>query len=288
MGGFFGAYLARAGENVVLIDVSKSAVDEINKNGLTSRRRTAQQARSRCMASLNPKSVGPVDLILNFVKCYHTDAAIRAAMPMATPETSFLSLQNGWGNAGRIAAIAGEDRVMVGLTYHSGTLLGPGRVKHPGVGPTHVGELNGKASPRLEAAAAVLRKAGFEVSDVLPDPRRSMEKVGPQCMHASDFGVVAVCGQRSEPARRHEVFDERPPRRRLFQSPRLTVSAWTRASAGRPSRGFSTGLLAPKRRCSRTLKRGGAPRLTSSTGRSSKPASAPVYRHRLTTAWCGS
>jgi 2-dehydropantoate 2-reductase len=163
MGGLFGAYLARAGENVVLIDVSKSAVDEINKNGLTIEEKDGSASTTKVDASLDPNSVGPVDLIINFVKCYHTDAAIRSAMPMATPQTTFLSLQNGWGNAGRIAAIAGKDRVMVGLTYHSGTLMGPGRVKHPGVGPTYVGELNGTMSPRLEAAAAALRNAGFEV-----------------------------------------------------------------------------------------------------------------------------
>jgi 2-dehydropantoate 2-reductase len=163
MGGLFGAYLARAGENVALIDVSRSAVDEINKSGLTIEEKDGSTSTTKVVASLDPKSVGPVDLIINFVKCYHTDAAIRSAMPMATPQTTFLSLQNGWGNAGRIAAIAGKDRVMVGLTYHSGTLIGPGRVKHPGIGATYIGELNGVTSPRLEAAAAALRNAGFEV-----------------------------------------------------------------------------------------------------------------------------
>lgn len=164
MGGLFGGYLARAGEDVVLIDVSRSAVDEINTNGLTIEEKDSPPATINVRASMQPETVGPVDLILNFVKCYHTEAAVRSAMAMATPETAFLSLQNGWGNASRIAAIAGETKVMVGLTYHSATLLGPGRVRHPGVGLTHVGELDGKVSPRLEAAALVLRGAGFETS----------------------------------------------------------------------------------------------------------------------------
>ena len=164
MGGLFGAHLARAGEDVALIDVSEPAVDEINKNGVTIEEKDGSSTTIKVAASLTPERVGPVDLILNFVKCYHTDAAVRAAMPMATPETVFLSLQNGWGNAGRIAAIAGDARVMVGLTYHSATLLAPGRVKHPGVGVTYVGELNGEGSPRLKAAAAALSGAGFEVS----------------------------------------------------------------------------------------------------------------------------
>jgi 2-dehydropantoate 2-reductase len=75
-----------------------------------------------------------------------------------------LTLQNGWGNAPRIAAITGEERVLVGLTYHSGTLLGPGHVKHPGQGITFIGELSGKITPRLEAIATVLKSAGFDVT----------------------------------------------------------------------------------------------------------------------------
>ena len=35
MGGIFGGYLARAGNDVTLVDVSKAAVQAINDNGLT-------------------------------------------------------------------------------------------------------------------------------------------------------------------------------------------------------------------------------------------------------------
>ena len=37
MGGMFGGYLARAGEDVVLIDVSNEAVEAINARGLSRR-----------------------------------------------------------------------------------------------------------------------------------------------------------------------------------------------------------------------------------------------------------
>ena len=83
---------------------------------------------------------------------------------MLGPATAILTLQNGWGNADRIAAIAGKARVMAGLTYHAGTLVGPGRVKHPGGGMTHMGELDGTASPRLAAAVAAFRQAGIETT----------------------------------------------------------------------------------------------------------------------------
>jgi 2-dehydropantoate 2-reductase len=49
------------------------------------------------------------------------------------------------------------------LTYHSATLLTPGRVLHAGKGVTYLGELDGALSPRLEALRQALAAAGFEV-----------------------------------------------------------------------------------------------------------------------------
>jgi 2-dehydropantoate 2-reductase len=164
MGGMFGGYLARAGEDVVLIDVSRDAVEAINAQGLAVEAKDGSVATIPIKASSNPGEVGPVDLIINFVKCYSTDAAIRAAAPMLGEGAAILTLQNGWGNADRIAAIAGRGRVTVGLTYNSGTLLAPGRIKHSGIGMTVVGELDGSVSPRLEAAVAAFRRAGIETT----------------------------------------------------------------------------------------------------------------------------
>jgi 2-dehydropantoate 2-reductase len=162
MGGLFGAYLARGGNAVTLVDVSKPAIDAITANGLAIEEKDGSVPVVRVPATADADSVGPVDLIVNFVKCYHTEAAIRAAAPMIGEGTTILSLQNGWGNAPRISAIAGEDRVVVGLTYHSGTLLAPGRVKHPGSGLTHLGELSGQMTPRLARIADAFGAAGIE------------------------------------------------------------------------------------------------------------------------------
>lgn len=162
MGGLFGGYLARAGNDVTLIDVSQAAIEAINANGLAIEEKDGSVPVIPVLATSDAGSVGPVDLIVNFVKCYHTDAAIRSAAPIIAAGTTILSLQNGWGNADRIAAIAGRERVVVGLTYHSGTLLAPGRVKHPGAGLTHLGELDGAMSPRLALIAETFGAAGIE------------------------------------------------------------------------------------------------------------------------------
>ncbi len=162
MGGLFGGWLARAGNDVTLVDVSRPAVDAIAAGGLAIEEKDGSGDTIRLAASDDPARVGPVDLIVNFTKCYHTEAAMRAALPMLGEHTTVLTLQNGWGNAERLAGLVGRPRVLVGLTYHSATLLAPGRVRHPGVGPTYLGELDGTMSDRLARLAEAFAAAGFE------------------------------------------------------------------------------------------------------------------------------
>jgi 2-dehydropantoate 2-reductase len=164
MGGLVGGYLAKAGNDVSLIDVSEAAIDAINKDGLSIEEKDGSTEIIKVPATNDPAKVGPVDVVVNFVKCYHTEAAVRSAAPMIGSDTVVLSLQNGWGNAARISSIVGEERVLVGLTYHGGMLLAPGKVRHPGTGMTYVGELTGRKTDRLERIVDTLRGAGMETT----------------------------------------------------------------------------------------------------------------------------
>jgi 2-dehydropantoate 2-reductase len=94
MGSLFGGLLAEAGEDVTLIDVWKEHVDAINARGL----RITGISGDRTIevnSTTDPGKVGPVDLVIIFVKSYDTAEAARDALPMASDETVFLSLQNG-------------------------------------------------------------------------------------------------------------------------------------------------------------------------------------------------
>lgn len=164
MGGLFGGGLAAAGHDVSLVDVAQAAIGTINAGGLRIEEKSGESRTIKVRATNDPKSVGVVDAVLNFVKCYHTESAVGSALPMIGPDTAVLTLQNGWGNADVISRIVGADRVLVGLTYHSGVLAAPGHVKHPGVGMTYVGEISGEQTPRLARLADALRGAGFEVT----------------------------------------------------------------------------------------------------------------------------
>jgi 2-dehydropantoate 2-reductase len=164
MGSVFGARLAAAGEDVTLIDVWREGIEAVNAGGLRVDDRSGSSETIPVRATTEPETVGVVDLVLVFVKCYHTEAAVRAAAPLIGSATTVLSLQNGWGNAPRIAAVVGEERILVGVTYHSATMAGAGHVQHTGYGMTFIGELNGGITDRVRQIARAFEGAGLEVT----------------------------------------------------------------------------------------------------------------------------
>ena len=163
MGSAIGALLHKAGHQVTLIDVSRPAIDAVQSRGLIIQNKAGEQETVRIAITDQPSSLGVVDLLLVFVKCYHTEAAVKSALPIIGPNTIVLSLQNGWGNGPRIAGIVGKERVILGVCYHSATVLAPGHVLHGGQGKTFMGELDGSDSPRLQQIVQTFNAAGISV-----------------------------------------------------------------------------------------------------------------------------
>jgi 2-dehydropantoate 2-reductase len=162
MGSAIGALLAEAGHDLTLIDVWREAVEAINRDGLKIQNKDGEIATHKIRAVTSPAQLsGSVDLLLVFVKCYHTVEAVKSALPILGPDSTVLSLQNGWGNGPRIAEVAGRERVVLGVCYHSATVLGPGHVLHAGRGKTFVGEMDGAVTPRLLKIAEKFQAAGL-------------------------------------------------------------------------------------------------------------------------------
>ena len=166
MGSIFGARFAQAGHDTVLVDVAEPLVDAINANGVTVVR-GGDETVTQVPATTDPASVGPVDIVVFFTKCYHTAAAAEGARPLVGPTTVVASLQNGWGNGDTLAAAFPPEQVVVGVTYNSGLVEGPGRVVHPAEQPTLVGSFvdGGDGADRL---AEAITAAGFDASIASP------------------------------------------------------------------------------------------------------------------------
>lgn len=173
MGSLLAALLAKAGMDVFMLDTWREGVEAIRQRGLRLCDREQQFENIAVRAVSEGHSAGTVDLIIVLVKSYQTAAAMERALPLLSPHTAVLTLQNGWGNAARIAAVCGEERVLAGVTYHSATVLEPGVVQHAGSGPTFLGELRGGWSDRAREIADLLNRAGVQTTAVA-DPVREI------------------------------------------------------------------------------------------------------------------
>jgi 2-dehydropantoate 2-reductase len=83
--------------------------------------------------------IGRAELVIIFVKAPRTKSAAKTAQTIAGSDGSVMTLQNGMGNADIIAEFIEAERILAGTTSHGATLLGPGRIRHAGSGPTTIG-----------------------------------------------------------------------------------------------------------------------------------------------------
>lgn len=161
MGSLFGGLLALSEEEVWLVDIRQEQIDAIRSAGLTIEDKGKMQT-IRVNATSDASSIGKADLVIFFVKAYHTEKAASDALILQKKDTVFLTLQNGLGNEEAICKQVDRKSVMLGATNHGATLLGPGRIRHAGWGKTYVGELDGKMTDRVAQIAQVFNKAGIE------------------------------------------------------------------------------------------------------------------------------
>lgn len=156
VGCFYGARLAQAGADVVLIG-RPALADAVAAQGLLLEM-GGERIAVPLAASADPAAVAGADLVLFCVKSGDTEAAGRQIAPHLAPGAQVLSLQNGVGNAERLAAVTGGP-VLPAVVYVAAQMGGPGHVIHRGRGDLVLGD-----GPGAEAVAARLRAAGIEAA----------------------------------------------------------------------------------------------------------------------------
>lgn len=167
MGSLFGAMLAEAGNDVWLYDVWLEHVQTINQKGL----QVEREGKTRSVeikATNNPQEIGPAELVIIFVKSSRTRPAAETAQTIAGSLGTVMTLQNGMGNADVMAELIAPQRILAGTTSHGATLLGPGSIRHAGVGPTTIGawSQSGDGPRRARQFAEFFNRAGIETESV--------------------------------------------------------------------------------------------------------------------------
>lgn len=165
IGGTVGAFLARAGHPVLLVDVVAEHVRAVNEGGMAIEGPIA--AFSVPMRAVTPDALtGHFRTILLAVKSYHTAEATRALLPHLAEDGAVASFQNGL-NELTIAEIAGRGRTIGAFVNFSADYLGPGRITYGARSPLRLGELGGRITPRVQALCATIRdfESDAEVTD---------------------------------------------------------------------------------------------------------------------------
>lgn len=173
VGGYFGARLAAAGNDVAFI--ARGAHGQaMARDGLRVSSSAGDLHVKPVAVAEDPRDLAPLDLVLLCVKLYDLEPAVQALRPALAPDALVIPCQNGIDSEEQVAAQLGADRVAAGIAYISASVAEPGLIAHHGrnatltVGPLHPGQME-----RLQALKAAGNAAGFNLV-VREDMRRAL------------------------------------------------------------------------------------------------------------------
>ncbi len=154
IGGITGAHLVRAGHEVTLVDAVAEHVAAIRQNGITLEGLSDFTARPT--AAITPDQLrGPLGAVICAVKTLHTKEALARVAPLLRADGYVLSMQNGLGYHDVVDAV-GRERTLAACFNFGGHYDRPGVVVHGTRGGFHVGELDGRVTPRVRELADAL------------------------------------------------------------------------------------------------------------------------------------
>ena len=173
VGGYFGAKLQKGGADVHFI-ARGAHLAAMRDNGLTVESAHDPIRLPKVSATDDPRTIGPVDIVLFAVKLWDTESAARSLEPIVGPHTGIISLQNGVQKDDVLRQIFGAGAVMGGAAYMATTIGRPGVIVQTGHMQRLVfGEYDGKRSQRAEALLAAARSGGIN-AEIADDIRRAL------------------------------------------------------------------------------------------------------------------
>lgn len=165
IGGTLGAYWARAGVDVLLVDTAVEHVEACRTSGLSIE--GPIETFTQVIPAARPDEVqGVFRRVVLAVKAQHTGAALEALTPHLADDGYVLSAQNGL-NEIAIAKRIGDERTMGCFVNFGADWLGPGRVLYGNPGAVVVGEIDGSIRERTREMHALCKL--LEPNAVLTD-----------------------------------------------------------------------------------------------------------------------
>ncbi|MCF8476061.1 MAG: ketopantoate reductase family protein [Pseudolabrys sp.] len=176
VGGYFGARLAAAGHDVFFI-ARGANLAAIRKNGLKIESVHGDIHLPKPNVTDDPKTVGPVDIVLFAVKLWDTEKAAELTKPLVGPDTRVITFQNGVDSVERIGPILGAGHAVGGVTYIATTIASPGVIKHTSAfAKLRFGHADKKNDDKLNAFVEAGKAAKLDVALSADIERERWEK----------------------------------------------------------------------------------------------------------------
>ncbi|MEW9920251.1 ketopantoate reductase family protein [Marimonas sp. MJW-29] len=165
IGGILGAYWARAGVPVRMVDIVAEHAEACSTKGLSIEGPVEEFTQT--VPCVTPdKLEGTYSRIVLAVKAQATEPALAQLMPHLAEDGFVLSAQNGL-NERVIAQNVGPERTMGAFVNYGADWIGPGRILFGNRGAVVLGEIDGSIRPRTEEMHSLLQV--FEPNAVLTD-----------------------------------------------------------------------------------------------------------------------
>lgn len=192
VGGYFGAKLALAGNDVTFVARGKH-LDAIRREGLKVEGASTPMHVTNAQATEDVASIGPVDAVMYCVKLWDVETVAPLMKPLVADGGIVIPFQNGIDAPEMLIRVLGRDHVAGGIAYVAASIVAPGIIKVVGtMARNRVGAFDGSDVSRVHAFAEAGRHAGFEV-EVVPDVRRALwEKF---VMFCALSGATAIARQ---------------------------------------------------------------------------------------------
>jgi 2-dehydropantoate 2-reductase len=146
IGGILGAYWARAGVPVLMVDIVSEHATACSTTGL--RIEGPVEEFTQVVPCVTPDQLqGTFSRIVLAVKAQSTEGALDDLLPHLSEDGFVLSAQNGL-NEHTIAAQVGDDRTMGAFVNYGADWIAPGRILFGNRGAVVVGEIDGSARAR--------------------------------------------------------------------------------------------------------------------------------------------
>lgn len=151
LGGYFGARLALGGRADVAFVARGAHLAAMREHGLRIEGPEPLHLPAPTVTD-DPRTIGPVDVVMLCVKLWDTEAAIAQARPLMGPGSAIVSFQNGVTKDEPLLDAFGAPRVMGGVGYIAATIDRPGVIRQTGPMQRLVfGEYDGTRSARARA-----------------------------------------------------------------------------------------------------------------------------------------